>query len=162
MLLLIALAAASGYFIGIFPEAWMNFAAIGGGALAAVFLGIVPILTWLSSRSTITTKRIIIRRGLLVHHRWEVPLSRVREVRLRRGPIQRLFGSGDVRLVTSGEAPLVLRDVPGPGAIVDALHELIEQGYQRDVQSSQQQPPQYSLQHPPQGTGTGQAMPFAR
>lgn len=136
IIVLLVLAAAGGYFVGSLPEEWMNLLAGGGGALVALLLGVFPIFSWLSTRSIVTTKRIIVRRGLLVHHRWEVPLSRVREVRMRRGPVQRLFGSGDVLLLTTGDSPFVMRDVPSPGLVVDALHELIEQGYLAELGST--------------------------
>lgn len=139
VLLLIVLAAAAGYFVGALPEAWMNWAA-GLGALAiAILLGIGPILGWLTHRITITSRRVIVRRGFFVHHRSEIPLSRVREVRSKRGPLQRMAGAGDIELLAGPDAPTVLRDVPGPDAIVDALQELIEQNYLRDPRVSQQE-----------------------
>jgi len=131
VLLLIVLAAASGFFIGSLPESWMNWAAALGALAAALLLGVGPVLGWLTSRVTITTRRVIVRRGFFVHRRSEIPLSRVREVRSKRGIGQRLFGSGDVELLAGPDAPIVLRDVPKPGAIVDALQELIEQDYLR-------------------------------
>ncbi len=129
VLLLIALAGASGYFVGALPEPWMNWAA-GLGALAvALLLGVGPVLGWLTNRITVTNRRVILRRGFFVHRRSEIPLSRIREVRSRRGPAQRLFRSGDIELFVGPEAPTVLQDVPGPIAVVDALQELIEQNY---------------------------------
>ena len=137
VLLLIALAAAAGYFVGALPEAWMNWAA-GLGALAvALLLGVGPILGWLTNRVTITSRRVIVRRGFFVHRRSEIPLSRVREVRSRRGIGQRMFGAGDIELLVGPDAPTLLRDVPTPDAIVDALQELIEQDYLREGRAQQ-------------------------
>ena len=129
VLVLLALAGAAGYFVGGLPESWMNWAA-GLGALAlALLLGVGPVLGWLANRVTITSRRVIVRRGFFVHRRTEIPLSRVREVRSKRGPVQRMFGSGDVELMVGVDAPTVLRDVPGAAAVVDALQELIERDY---------------------------------
>ena len=132
VLLLIMLAAASGYFVGTFPEAWMNWASGLGAIAIALLLGVCPVLGWLANRITITNRRVIVRRGFFVHRRSEMPLSRIREVRTKRGPLQRLFGSGDIELLVGIDAPIVLRDVPGPENIVDALHELIEHNYVTD------------------------------
>lgn len=141
VLLLVALAAASGYFVGTLPEDWMNWAA-GFGALAlALLLGVGPVLGWLTNRVTVTTRRVILRRGFFVHRRSEVPLSRVREVRLKRGIVQRMFGSGDIELMVGVDAPILLRDVPAPGLAVDALHELIEQNYLVEMRSPSFGPP---------------------
>lgn len=126
---LIALAAASGFWVGALPEAWMNWAAGIGAAVLAVLIGVGPILDWLTTRTTVTSRRVIQRHGLFVHERTEIPLSRVRGVRSVRGPVQRLFGSGDIELLVGADAPTVIRDVPGCVAVVDALQELIEQNF---------------------------------
>ncbi|CAG7618909.1 hypothetical protein LEUCIP111803_02246 [Leucobacter soli] len=128
-LLLLAVAAAAGFWVGALPEPWMNWAAGAGGALAAILVGLGPILGWMATRTTITNRRVIQRHGLLVHHRSEVPLSRVRSVHLRRGPVQRMFRSGDIELLIGTEPAAVLRDVPGCVAVVDALQELIEHNF---------------------------------
>lgn len=136
VLLLVALAAVSGYFVGTFAEAWMNWAS-GLGALAlALLLGVGPVLGWLANRVTITNKRVIVRRGFFVHRRSEIPLSRVREVRTKRGPLQRLYGSGDIELHVGVDSPILLRDLPGPAVIVAAMHELIEKNYLAEGQGA--------------------------
>lgn len=129
VLVLIALAAASGYWVGALPEPWLNWAAAAGAVVLALLLGVLPIFAWLADRATVTNQRVIIRRGLFTHRRSEVPLTRVREVRLRRGIVQRLFGSGDVELLVGIEGATVLRDVPRPGLVVAAVQELIEVNY---------------------------------
>lgn len=134
VLLLIALAAAAGFWVGALPEAWMNWAAGLSAAALALLLGVAPILAWLAGRVTVTNRRVIVRRGLLVHRRAEVPITRVREVRSRRGPVQRLFGSGDVELLVGSDEPTVLRDLPGPDVVIDALQELIERNFAPSAQ----------------------------
>lgn len=130
VLVMLALAAAAGYFVGALPEPWMNLAAGVGAVVLLVLFGIGPVFRWLSRRVIITNRRVIFRHGFFVHRRSEVPLSRVREVRSRRGPMQRLFGSGDIELIVGSDAPSRLRDVPSPGAVIDALQQLIESAYQ--------------------------------
>lgn len=131
VLLLIALAAASGFWVGALPEAWMNWAAGLGAVSIALLLGVGPVLAWLNHRIVVTDRRVILRRGFFVQRRSEVPIGRVREVRSRRGPVQRMFGSGDVELLVGAEEPTVLRDVPAPALLVDALQELIERDFAR-------------------------------
>ena len=140
VLLLLVVAAASGYFVGNLPESWMNWSA-GLAAIAIVLLlGVVPILAWLASRTTITTRRVIVRQGFIVHRRSEIPLSRVREVRSKRGVMQRLFGSGDVELVV-GDAVTRVRDIPSPNSVINALQELIEHDYRSGAGAAQGFPP---------------------
>lgn len=131
VLLLIALAAASGFWVGALPETWMNWTAGLGAAAIALLLGVGPILSWLTDRAIITDRRVLLRHGVFVQRRTEVALSRVREVRTRRGPVQRIFGSGNVELLVGPESPVVLRDVPSPNLIADALQELLERNFIR-------------------------------
>ena len=129
VLVLLVLAAAAGFFVGRLPEAWMNLAAGLGAIAVALLLGLGPLLGWLTDSVTVTDRRVIVKHGFFVHRRSEIPLSRVREVRLKRGPLQQLFGSGDIELMVGAEAPVVLRDRPGPRLILDALQELVEENY---------------------------------
>ncbi|PRI11306.1 PH domain-containing protein [Leucobacter massiliensis] len=122
------IAAAAGYWVGALPEAWMNVLAGVGAAVLALVLGVLPVLGWLARRTTVTTRRVILRRGLFAHHRTELGVGRVREVCTRRGPLQRLRGSGDIELLHGTES-LRLDDVPGVAHIADALRELVERNY---------------------------------
>ncbi|MGO1538774.1 MAG: PH domain-containing protein [Leucobacter sp.] len=128
VLLLLGAAAAAGYWVGTLPEAWMNVAAGAGATGIVLLLVLLPLFAWLAQRTTVTTRRVILRRGFFVRHRTEVALSRVREVRSRRGLIQRMFGSGDIELLVGSEVT-VLRDVPGVEEVVDALQDLMERNY---------------------------------
>lgn len=132
VLILIGTAAAAGYWVGGLPDAWMNLVAGLGAFVVVLILVVLPLLAWLSQRTTVTTRRVIMRHGFFVRHRSEVPLSRVREVRSRRGPIQRMFGSGDVELVVGAETTR-LHDVPGVLKVVDALQELMERNYAQSM-----------------------------
>jgi len=127
---LVAIAAAAGFWVGALPEPWMNWAAGAGAGVLALLLGVAPVLGWLTSRVTITNRRVILREGFFVHRRVETPITRIREVRSRRGPVQRMFGSGDVELLIGSEAPTVLRDLPGSELVIDALQELIERNFE--------------------------------
>ncbi len=110
----------------------MNIAAAGLVILLTLLLGILPVLGWLAHRTTVTTRRVIVRQGLFVRRRAEVGLSRVREVRSRRNLLQRLFGSGDIDLMF-GTEKVTLADSPGVVVAVDALQELLERNYEQSV-----------------------------
>lgn len=134
VVVLVAVAAAGGYFIGSFPELWMNLAAAGAAALIALVLGIGPILGWLSHRAVITTRRVIVHRGFFVRHRGEVSLARVREVRSKQNLVQRSFGSGDVDLFVGAEATRIA-DAPRAGELQSALQDLAERAYAEQVRA---------------------------
>ena len=132
VLALLLIAAASGFFLGSFPEGWQNALALAGAAVLLLLLVLFPLCAWLAQTDTVTTRRVIVRRGFFVRHRSEISLGRIREVRSRRSVLQRIFGSGTVELLIGGDAPLALVDVPGMERVVDALQELIERSYVSD------------------------------
>jgi membrane protein YdbS with pleckstrin-like domain len=124
-LLLIAVAGATGYLVPALDEGWPRLAAVVVAALVVLLGCIIPYLSWLAARTTITTRRVIVRRGLFVRVRRELWHRRGYDVQVRRGWLQRTAGTGDVRLETGHDVPVVLRDVPDPLAVQAALHELM-------------------------------------
>lgn len=125
-LVLVADAAALGFFGGSFEEAWLNWAVLAAAVLVAVFLFLVPLIAWLGRNYTITTRRIVLRSGVFVRTRQELLHSRGYDVTVRTAGLQGLFGSGDVRINTGLERPVVLRDVPGAALVQATLHDLME------------------------------------
>jgi len=126
-LALVADAAALGYLVGRVTEGWERLVVVAGAAVLAVLLFLLPLVAWLGRNYTITTRRIVLRRGLAVRIRQEVLHSRGYDVTLRQAGLQQLFGSGDVIVGTGPGDPAVLRDVPRARLVQEALHDLMEQ-----------------------------------
>ena len=125
-ILLLLLAGATGFFAGTLPEEWMNLAVLAAAGILVVFGCIVPWMRWMSRGYTITTRRTVVRTGLLVRERRELLHSRATDVTVRASPLQSMVGSGDVRIGTRGEDPVVLRDVPSANLVQATLHDLME------------------------------------
>ena len=125
-ILLLAIAGATGFFAGTLPEEWMNLAVLAAAGILVVFGCIVPWIRWMSSSYTITTRRTVVRSGLLTRERRELLHSRATDMTVRASPLQAMVGSGDVRIGTRGEDPLVLRDVPSANLVLATLHDLME------------------------------------
>jgi membrane protein YdbS with pleckstrin-like domain len=126
VLVLAVLFGACGYLAGRLPEAWMNQALPFALAALALLLGVLPFLAWLSRVYTITTRRVVIRSGFLIRSRQELLFTRGFDVTMRRGPLQRIAGSGDIAISTGADEPLVLKDVPGAPLVQAALADLME------------------------------------
>lgn len=133
--LLFVVAGVGGFYIGTLPELWMNLLAAAAALLLVVFGAIGPILAWLARRVVVTTRRVIVHHGFFVRHRTEVSLARVREVRSKQNPIQRMWGSGDIDLHVGAEATRI-PDAPGLDALHAALQELTERSYDEQVRAS--------------------------
>lgn len=126
VLILFATVTAFGWYGGRFAEEWQNWTALGVAIALVFFATLLPFLAWLGHRYTITTRRVIARRGLFVSQRQDVYLARVSDVRMRRTPLQAAFGSGNIRVVAGPELTVVLHDVPSARLVADLLGELTE------------------------------------
>lgn len=125
VVLVVALAGLVPFLVPQFSEPWALALVY---ALAAVLLiagVILPVVAWLSSSYTITTRRVIVRRGVFVRTRKELLHSRGTEVNLRASGLQPLFGSGDVLLDAGVGHPVALEDVPRAALVQSALVELM-------------------------------------
>lgn len=123
---LIGCMGATAYFYGTFDETWQNIVVLMTGVLLIFALWLLPLLAWLGRRYTITTRRIVLRRGFFVRVRQELLHSRGYDITVRKNAFQSMFGSGDVQINTGLEHPVVLRDVPGADIVQGALHDLME------------------------------------
>ncbi|SMG12655.1 PH domain-containing protein [Agreia pratensis] len=123
---LIVIAGATGYFSGWFAEDWQNWSVLAAGALLAVLFFVVPAVKWLSVRYVLTTRRIILRRGLLVNTRSEVMLARAGDLTVRKSVLQAMFRTGDVRIGTAPGEYAVLRDVHRADLVSEVIGDLIE------------------------------------
>ena len=125
-LALIALTGAATYLAVTLDELWMRLAALLAGLVLAALLWLLPLLRWLSTQYVVTTRRVVLSRGLFVRTRSEVLLSRSHDVTLRRSGLQGAFRSGDVLLNTGLDRPIVLRDVPRADLVQAALGDVME------------------------------------
>lgn len=126
VLILFATAAAYGWFGGRFLEEWQNWAALAAAGALVFFGTLLPFFAWLGHRYTVTTRRIIARRGLFVRDRQDLYLARVTDVRLRRTPFQAAAASGDIRVTAGPDLTVVLHDIPSARLTADLLGALTE------------------------------------
>lgn len=125
-LLVVGSAGAAGYWGGRLAPAWgkgwLGWAILGVGV--TIFL--LSWASWLAHRYVVTTRRLIVQRGVIVRHRQEMLHTRGYGCEVVQSPLQRLFGSGDVRVDVGLEHPIVVADVPHAQAFSRALQELQE------------------------------------
>lgn len=124
-LITIASCAAVGWYWGHLPDGIEHWMLITAAALIIFFLGLVPLVRWASHSYRITTRRVIARSGVVTHNEHEIAHSTGYAIKMRRGPIQRLFGEGTIAL-TSGNESLVLRNVPNVLLVHEVLADELE------------------------------------
>jgi uncharacterized membrane protein YdbT with pleckstrin-like domain len=73
-------------------------------------IGLVLLLIWLISTMsrtlTVTNKRSTLRKGILAKNTTEVLHAHVRNVQIRQGALQRLFGVGTIAISSAGQSDL--------------------------------------------------------
>lgn len=84
-------------------QAWQRWAVVAvAGALILVF-GLWPLIVWLSSTDTLTTRRLISRRGVFSREGKDIPIDRVQSVSYRQSLLDRILGCGTLVVQTAGE-----------------------------------------------------------
>jgi hypothetical protein len=124
----VVVCALGGFGFGIFRSylAWLNVVIGVAVIVLVVFGGLVPLVRWLGQRYIVTTRRLIVVRGLGTRTRQELLHSRGYDVTVRRRGLQGMFRSGDVLVFPGEDPPLVLADVPHADLVVAVLHDLVE------------------------------------
>ncbi|MFF1633588.1 PH domain-containing protein [Leifsonia sp. NPDC058248] len=125
-IVLIATCGGLGYLAGQFDEVWENVLLWSTAAAVVLLLFLLPLAFWLSKRYTITTRRIILRHGFFIRVRQELLHSRGYDITVKRNWLQSAFRSGDVRINSGLERPVVLKDVPKADTVQRALNDLME------------------------------------
>ncbi|KQM84164.1 PH domain-containing protein [Agromyces sp. Leaf222] len=125
-LLLIVVAGATTYGLGVLEDSWAQLGLLAGAVLVVLVGCLLPLIAWLTRRTTITTRRVILRHGVFSRVRQELLNSRATDVDVRAGWFASMFGSGDVRINTAHDRTFVLQDVPRPELVQAALQELMD------------------------------------
>jgi len=90
----------------------------------AALFGLIAIarrgLSW-----SLTSERLIERRGILASRRREIELADIRSVEVDRRVLQRLTGLGNVTVASAASADFLVRleDIPNPDAIAEQLRQ---------------------------------------
>lgn len=139
-LILVGTCAAVGYFTNNVPFSWANNLMLWLAAAVVILVFVlIPFVVWLSRRYTITTRRVIAQYGIFARRRRELPHARGYTIAVRRGPIQRLWGSGTLTLSNGVDAPLQLVNVPHVRLLHEVLVDQVEVNQilaHRDAQSA--------------------------
>jgi membrane protein YdbS with pleckstrin-like domain len=91
---------------------------------AAAVFGLISLARRYTSWS-LTSDRLIARRGLIASHRREMELSDVRSIEVDRGVMQRMLGLGNVTIASAASADFVIRmlNIPDPERVAEMLRQ---------------------------------------
>ena len=101
-------------------------------ALGVLWLVLRPVLVWASATYTVTTRRLITRRGVLTRRGHDIPLSRISDVASERDLLDRLLGCGTLIVSdASTHGQVVLHDIPQVEESQRRIHELLDEIHDR-------------------------------
>ncbi|QIG38328.1 PH domain-containing protein [Microbacterium sp. 4R-513] len=125
-LVVVVVAGVAGFFYGNLPEPFRNWMLLTAAAVAILLLGLLPFLAWWSHTWTITTRRVIERRGIVVPRRRELTHVRGYSIQVKRGPLQRMWGAGTLVLSNGVEEPMRLTNIPSVELVHESLVDQVE------------------------------------
>ncbi|WP_221585433.1 PH domain-containing protein [Microbacterium sp. G2-8] len=145
-LVLIAVSGATGYFLTNLPDPFEDWMLLLAAVVVVGGLVVVPWWRWASRQYVLTTRRVIVTRGLVIRHRRELLHTAGYGTELSRGPLQRLAGTGTLRL-SSGETMIELKNIRTPKLVGEALADQVEIGQILAHRAAQQQAADPYLDH---------------
>ncbi|MCY1140779.1 PH domain-containing protein [Actinoplanes sp. Pm04-4] len=118
--------------------AWVMLPGTEGGRIAflvvaAIMLyqgvryGVAPLVIWRCTHYVLTDERILLQDGVIARERRDLPLNRVNDHVVTQSVLDRLFGTGTLKVDSIGEQAAVLTAVPRAQQVQTLLYELIEQ-----------------------------------
>ncbi len=125
-LVLIVVAGACGYFYGNLPAPFENWMLLTAAAAVVLLLVVLPYLRWWAHVYTITTRRVMERRGVFAVKRRELAHVRGYTLTVRRGILQRMWGAGTITLKNGVDEPLRLANIPSVDLVHEALVDQVE------------------------------------
>lgn len=85
-----------------FYETWMLYIIVGIVAIIIVFLMIRPILFYNHYAYIVNSEKVDVRRGIFTITTTMVPIERIHQIEIKKGPINNMFGLSDVYVITAG------------------------------------------------------------
>jgi membrane protein YdbS with pleckstrin-like domain len=101
--------------------AWIVLAVIGLGLIG--WLTIAPLIRWLTTHFVVTTRRVIVREGVITRQGIDIPMSRISSVRFTQGPVERMLGCGTLIIESSSDEPLDFEDIPHVQQVHNVLYQ---------------------------------------
>jgi uncharacterized membrane protein YdbT with pleckstrin-like domain len=129
LVLLVALAAVLLVWIMLPPTTGglIGVSLVGAVALfMALTRGVWPLLVWRGTHYVLTDERILLQDGVIARERRDLPLNRVNDHVMSQSLLDRMLGSGTLRIDSIGDQSAVLVAVPHVQHVQTLLYQLIE------------------------------------
>lgn len=106
------------------PLRWLILAA---AAVVLLWWVVRPWLRWLTTRYVVTTRRVVLRDGIIRRHGRDIPLSRINDVSFDSTLVERMLRCGTLTIESAGEhGQVALTDVPRVEMVQRTIYQLVE------------------------------------
>jgi uncharacterized membrane protein YdbT with pleckstrin-like domain len=113
-------------------EAWVRYLVLLAAAVLLFAFCVVPFLKWLTTHFVVTTRRVIMRSGVLSRQGRDLPLYRINDVTFEHSFFERLLRAGTLVVESAGErGQVTLTDIPHPEDVQREVYRLMEMDDQR-------------------------------
>lgn len=113
--------------IGSFSLEWLQWIVGAVVVFVAIWQVIIPFARWATTQYVFTTRRIIIRRGILTKQGRDMPLTKVNNVSFNVSVLGRIINYGTLMVESaSDDGDMFIRDVPDVEDIQRLVYELHE------------------------------------
>ena len=128
LLLLVVVLALAGYLLAVVDDGRLQLVVAVAALVLLVALTVVPFLRWRSTLFVVTTRRVVVRTGVLARQGRDVPLSRINDITFSHSLFERILGCGTLVVESAGErGQVVLTEVPNVEQVQRTLYDLVEQ-----------------------------------
>ena len=103
--------------------AWLYLLVLGW-LIIGVFLFISMYLEKWTTERALTNRRLILKRGFIRRKTEEISFNRVEEVNLSQSILQRILGSGDIKVTGTVAGEIMLKNIDDPLEVQKKVNEL--------------------------------------
>ena len=95
--------------------------------VAFVWLVVVPYVRWYTTHFVLTTRRVLMREGLIARKGRDIPIFRINDVTFEHTVLERILGAGTLVVESAGErGQVTLSDIPHVEDVQRQIYSLID------------------------------------
>jgi uncharacterized membrane protein YdbT with pleckstrin-like domain len=111
---------------------WLRWAILAVALALLLRFSLWPFLRWQTTQYVLTTRRVVIRKGVLSRSGRDVPLTRVNDVSFAHTLFERMLGCGTLTIESAGEhGQVVLTEVPRVQVVQREVYRCAEEESRR-------------------------------
>ncbi len=95
--------------------------------LLAIPFVLVPYLRWRTTHYVVTTRRVLVRHGIVRKEGKDITLAQITEVSFEQSLVDRLINAGSLRITSAGDSRAeVLRNIPDTTHVQQVINRLVD------------------------------------